>query len=475
MKIDTKYLESVRTSTQQEINKKTKGLLDCKEVIVPWKRRFGRKFKIGSGEQLGTVLFQDLKVKYPVKRRDEESGKLVNDLTESGKWRTDEKTLLKIDHPFIKDYFSIKNLRTDLNFLNGIAEETTPNGFIHPNYNIHLIDTYRSSSDSPNFQNLPARNPERADRIRRCVVSRFKNGHIVDRDFKAVEVAVAACYHRDPTMLQYLRKGHDLHRDMASQIYCCVPDKVSKHARYAAKNMFVFPQFYGSYYIDCTKHLWEAIRSLKLMVGNIPMLQWLKKKGIDRKGKCDPEREPEAGTFEAHIKSIEKHFWNTRFPVYTRWKKRWYEAYLETGEIPFLTGFMVKGFHRRNEVINYPVQGSAFHCLLWSLIETQKELRKYKMKSVIIGQIHDSMVSDVPDNELQNYLDITEEITSVRLKKHWDWIITPIGTEVEVTPAGGSWPDKKTWSRDDTCHCGLGEEDHKYETHNYIPKGWGPV
>jgi DNA polymerase I-like protein with 3'-5' exonuclease and polymerase domains len=115
--------------------------------------------------------------------------------------------------------------------------------------------------------------------------------------------------------------------------------------------------------------------------------------------------------------------------------------------IPSFTGFTAEGVHRRNEVINYPVQGNAFHCLLWSLIETMKALRKYKMKSVVIGQIHDSMISDVPDNELQDYLNITEEITAVKLRKHWDWINVPVGTEVEVSPAGGSWADKGEWSK----------------------------
>lgn len=447
VKIDTTYLAKTQADTKKAIESKTKGLLNDKEVITPWKRRYGTKFNLQSGEQLGTVFYKDLKHPYPIKKRDE-NGKLVDDLTASGKWRTDEKTLSKIDHEFIRDYFSIKNLKTDLGtFLNGIAEEMTPDGYIHPNYNLHLVNTYRSSSDSPNFQNLPVRNPKRADRIRRAIISRFKNGHIVDRDFKAVEVSIAAIYHQDPTMLRYLKEGHDLHRDMASQIFMCKPEDVTKTARYCGKNMFVFPAFYGSYYIDFTKHLWEAMRSLKLDVKGIPMEEWLKKKGIMRQGRCDPNRDPQAGSFEEHMKSIEDHFWNKRFPVYTAWKKRWYNEYLKTGSIPFLTGFEVRGHLRRNAVINYAIQGVAFHCLLWSLIETQKQLRKYKMKSVVIGQIHDSLIGDVPDRELQDYLNITEEITSVKLKKHWSWINVPIGTEVEVTPASGSWADKKEWSK----------------------------
>jgi len=438
VKIDTKYLNRTRKDTAKEVEDRSKKLLDHKDVIKPWKRRFGHKFNIGSGDQIGMVFFKDLG--FP------DGGK-----TATGKFKTDEKTLRKIQHPFIEDYFEIKDLQSDLRtFLNGIAEELTPDGFIHPNQNLNLARTYRSSNDSPNFQALPVRKPKRARRIRQCIVSRFKNGRIVDRDFKAAEVFVALCYHKDPTMYKYLKEGRDLHLDMAAQIYKCPADLVSKKARYCAKNMFVFPQFYGDYYIHCATNLWEAIDAHKLSVNageDIPMREWLRQWHIKKLGKCDPEQSPRAGTFEYHLKRIEDHFWNKRFPVYTAWKRRWYEAYKDTGIIPFFTGFVVDSIHSRNDVINYPVQGAAFHCLLWCLIETVKALRKYKMKSVVMAQIHDSMIGDCPDDEVQDYLDITEEIVTVKLTKAFDWLILPIGTEVEVTPAGASWADKSEWRK----------------------------
>ena len=116
------------------------------------------------------------------------------------------------------------------------------------------------------------------------------------------------------------------------------------------------------------------------------------------------------------------------------------------GEVSYfdtLTGFRIEGLYKRNEVINYPVQGSAFHWLLWSLIRIQKLLKKYKMKSLLVGQIHDSIVGDVHKKELRDYLDIVKQVMTIDVRKHWEWIIVPLRIEAEVAPVGGSWFDKK--------------------------------
>jgi DNA polymerase I-like protein with 3'-5' exonuclease and polymerase domains len=96
----------------------------------------------------------------------------------------------------------------------------------------------------------------------------------------------------------------------------------------------------------------------------------------------------------------------------------------------------------RKQVSNYPAQGSAFHCLLWCLIQIQKTIKKHHMKSVIIGQIHDSVLADVARGELRDYMEIAHEIMSVKLKKHWKWIIVPMEAECEVAPPGESWYKK---------------------------------
>jgi DNA polymerase I-like protein with 3'-5' exonuclease and polymerase domains len=302
-----------------------------------------------------------------------------------------------------------------------------------------------NSSDHPNFQNIPMRDPLIKKLTRRSFIAR--PGHcIVDLDFKGSEVGAAAWYHKDPRMLEYINNPKkDMHRDMAQQIYMVPKKLMTPEIRYCAKNMFVFPQFYGDWWLSCAKSLWKAIDRLNLKTSNgIPLKKWLKKKGIVRSGTGD-SKNVDPHSFEGHLKSVEYDFWHNRFSVYQEWKDDWWESYREKGYFRMLTGFKVFGYINRKDCVNYPVQGTAFHCLLWSLIRLSKLLRKYKMKTKLIGQIHDDAVSDTPEKELDDYINLAMDVITKQLPKHWPWIITPMRVEVEATPVGGCWYEKKEY------------------------------
>ena len=147
------------------------------------------------------------------------------------------------------------------------------------------------------------------------------------------------------------------------------------------------------------------------------------------------------------MRDVENLFWKVRFQDYTRWKERWYEQYRSQGYFDTLTGFRVSGDLSRNQVLNSPVQGSAFHCLLWSLIELQKELDKRRMRTLLVGQIHDSIMADVPLDETQSFLDLAQEVMTKRLRKAWDWIIVPLEIEAELSEVDGSWADLHEWTK----------------------------
>ena len=112
-----------------------------------------------------------------------------------------------------------------------------------------------------------------------------------------------------------------------------------------------------------------------------------------------------------------------------------------------MTGFRIGGEMSRNDVINYPVQGSAFHVLLKAIIMSQDFLRG--MKSKIVGQIHDSMVLDVHADELQDVLSKIYHIMCVELPKQWKWINVPLDAEVEVAPKGEAWHFKSEYIKVD--------------------------
>ena len=263
-------------------------------------------------------------------------------------------------------------------------------------------------------------------------------------DYGALEVRIAACYHKDPTMMDYIRTGHDLHEDMAVECFLLPQDQVTKETRFQAKSSFVFAEFYGDYYISVAQALWEAFDRHKLTTSDgVTLKKHLRQHGIHELGDCNPDNAPRPNTFEQHIKDVEDRFWGDRFSIYAGWKRAWWDAYNDAGGFDMLTGFHVEGVYRRNQVINYPVQGAAFHCLLWSLIQLQRKLRRHRMRSVIIGQIHDSIVLDVHCDEFDDVIGWAKMITVDRLRKAWPWIIVPLEVDFEAAPPGGSWYDKK--------------------------------
>lgn len=309
-----------------------------------------------------------------------------------------------------------------------------------------------NSSSNPNFQNLPMRDPEFAEIIRKCFIPR-KGNVLVEIDYSGIEVRISACYNKDPNLIKYINDPTtDMHRDTAMDLFFLKQDQVEKRTtRDWAKNRFVFPQFYGSVYFQCAPHLWEAASQdqYKLPGTDITIRQHLKENGVKKLGDCVPNETPKSGTFEAHVKKVEDSFWNKRFRVYSEWKKTWYNNYRRNGGFVMLTGFPVKGLFTRNDVINYPVQGSAFHCLLQSLCWIQDYITKKKMRTKLVGQIHDSIIADVPVSELQDYLNLAKRTMTQRLMKAWKWIIVPLEIEADVTPEGSSWFDKKPWIEKD--------------------------
>lgn len=444
IKIDEAYLNRAIKATDEKIRDLTTDL-SSDEIYQQWRKRFGSGFNLESGDQLGKVLFEDMKYKCPAYT----SGK-------KPKPKTDESTLESLNIPFVKKLLRIKKLKKARGtYLKGIQKEITKEGFIHPFFNLHLVSTFRSSSDSPNFQNFPIRNKELEKLIRRCFIPRAKNRQIVETDYSGIEVHGAAWYHKDPVMLSYIcDKTKDMHRDMAQQCYALSSKEMKpineedakriKVIRYCGKNKFVFPEFYGDWWLSCANALWEAIDQMHLKTRDgLTLKQHLKQQGINRLGTVSKDNyNPPPHTFLNHIKEVEHHFWNKRFKIYKQWKDNWYEAYRKNGKFTTLTGFEIAGLMKKNEVINYPVQGVAFHCLLWSLIRIQKLLRKYKMQSLIIGQIHDSIVADVLSKELKSYLEIVEQVMTIDIKKHWKWIITPLEIEADVASVGASWYEK---------------------------------
>jgi DNA polymerase-1 len=426
IRVDVPYLDRTMQQTGDKI-KQIEQELRQDEVYATWRRVFGDKASLGSRDQLAKIVFGHLGVKSTV-------------TTSTGKPKVDANALDEIDLPFVRRWGVMEKLKKVRNtFLKGTRQAAVQRGdewYIHPSFNLHLVWTFRSSGSEPNFQNQPIRDKRQAKLIRRSYIPR--DGHrIVEIDYSALEFRGAANFWKDPAMVAYASDPTlDIHRDMAAECFMLPTDDVSKDCRSFAKNQFVFPELYGSYYVSMAAGLWSAISKANLKTkAGVGIFDHLRTKGIDSQK-----------AYEGHIKRVEQNF-AERFPHWASEKDKWWNKYLERGWFPLSTGFVCPGVFSYNNLMNTPIQGPSFHCLLWSLIQVNKWLKKNRMRTRIIGQIHDSMLADVYEPELQDYLHYVKDVMTVRVRKEWDWIVTPL--EVEVETSDRSWFDKAAWKEQD--------------------------
>lgn len=437
IRIDVPYLDKA-------IDKARAQLLDLKDAIKSaeeyqlWRREFGNSMNLTARAQLGRVLFDVVGYK---------RNKFMGQSNSEGAFEH-----LK-EIKFKDDYFKIQKLEKALGtYLLGIRREVV-DGRIHPFFNLAAMDfmgeeqggaeSYRSTSSRPNLQNQPVRNKWISKVVRACMIP-SPGCVFLEADYSTQEVHTAYCYNQDPKLLYDIEHG-DMHKDRALELFKLTEEEYGnskeepgKLIRYIAKNKFVFAQFYGSYHSKCAPDLWDSISlyNLKTTKG-ISLYEHLKGKGVKKLGACEPGDEPVKGTYEYLVKEVQTKMWEETYTVYNQWKKDWWELYLRQGGVNSKTGFKMEGVFRRNQILCECIQGSAFHCLLWSIIQIQKKFIKYKMKSKVVVQVHDSILIDARKKELKNVVEIVKETMLNDVRKHWKWIICPLGVELEIA--------KKNW------------------------------
>ena len=424
LRVDIEYCERMNKELTEEISK-LKAKFEKSELWALWSKKYMGKAKLESNPQLETILYKDLAITPPTK-------------TKKGRGSTTEATLQKIDVPGLDLILEMRKLRKIRDtYLAAFVREAV-NGYIHPFYSLHSVRTYRSSSDSPNFQNIPKRDKKALEICRRAIYPRPGN-RLMEVDYSGIEVRVAACITGDKKLAQDVIDG-DMHKDMAIELYK-LPDLDKRHPgdarlRQGAKNGFVFPQFYGDYYKNNVPILMEWAENVKLKSGETAY-EHMKDVGLIRMSKSG--NVTSVDPFLKHVQVVEKRFWSERYKAYGKWKESAWKSFQRTGLIKFPTGFEATGDLSPNEVNNTPIQGSAFHCLLWSLIHLDRIMMKERWKTRIVGQIHDAILLDVNPYELEHVAKTVKEVMVDRLTEAWDWITVPLEVEAEVFPVDGCW------------------------------------
>lgn len=407
-RINTELMDSENTRLQTMLDAMLERINNMDEV-----KRFPGNFSITSNPNLKKLLYSILKYPMPEEKP------------------TDKTALNKINTPFTRAILRYRKNSVMLNTYIGQFTREVVNGYIHPFFNLAggaMIEdggktvSYRGSSSNPNFQNNPKRDKKQMKTIRSLIIPR-PGRKLIEYDNKGNEVKAGACITKDKNLIEHeMDDSLDMHRDVGALLFMLDKGEVDKKVhRHPAKNGFVFPQFYGSSYRACAPALWD-------MVDEDTRIH-LHKKGI-----TSPDK------WLLHVKTVEDYLWG-RFSGYARWKNRTQKFYAENGYVDLITGFRCYGPMDYKQVTNYPIQGPAFHIMLWTLNRVVEILRRNRMETLCIGQIHDSMIFDaVPDEEKE--LDrIVHTIGTQDVCNHWDWITIPPVIEKEVSKINGSFAD----------------------------------
>jgi DNA polymerase-1 len=435
--MDVAYYKKTRKTLEKKIEKLEKELTSGREARA-FKKKFGKSLLLTSNQDLGKLFYEVLD-QPPI-------------LTAKGNYKTDKGVLEKLQIPFVDKLLKKKKYEKALGTYLGQFEREIVKNKIHPFFDLIIPVTYRSSSSGPNFQNQPKRDEEIKKLIRSGIVPR-KGCVLSEIDYSGSEVIASASCHKDPKFIAYLMdKSTDMHRDNATDLlmlphemlertdYTKEQKKQIKKIRFFAKNNWTFAQFYGDWFGSCAPVFWENVVEAGLKLPNgMTCKEWLEQKGIIELGEVE-NGQPTPGSFLEHCKSVEDKMWNKRFPQYTQWKKDIVDYYQKYGYIESLFGFKFTGYMSNNQCSNFPIQSASFHLLLYALIQVQKMIKRKKLKTKLVGQIHDSIIADVPVEELKVYHREVHKIVS-GLQDVFDWLVVPMEIEVEISKTreeGGS-------------------------------------
>lgn len=379
--VDRERLEALDKKVKSDLAEIKKA--HTAPCVREYRRRYGKAWDSGSHQDLKRMFYGVLKLK-PLKLTKEGKDK-KNPLHCSSDSESLKHLLKQVadgpEHVLIESCTTRSGLVKLQGYVEGWTRLVDRNWVLHPHFHLHTVLSYRSSSSDPNFQNIPVRNPKMAV-LRRCLVPR--NDWLGEMDFSGNEVRGYAVSTGDKTLIQHMIDKVDFHRKYAAYLYYGdTMEDVTSDERYDGKSGFVFPEFYGSY--------WKSIAHKHP--------QW-------------PEK---------RVKKAEDMLWKD-MPRVRQWQQDSEEFYLEHGYLDYLTGFRVhygkEGPLTYNEICNLPNQGWAFHRMLAVLMKVEAEMRRRKMVTWIVGQIHDSIVYDIVDDEVDDVIELSEELAAESV---WDF------------------------------------------------------
>lgn len=325
----------------------------------------GTTFNISSPKQLGQVLFENLGLK---------GGKK----TKTG-YSTSQDVLEKIidAHPVVPLVLEYRMLtKLSSTYLKGLQEQVFPDNKIHTIYKQTLTHTGRLSSVDPNLQNIPVRSEE-GKLIRKAFVSH--NGYLVSFDYSQIELRILAHMAHVTNLIDAFNQGKDIHRHTAALVFGVKDEEVTPQMRSQAKAVN-FGIIYGMSEFRLSKDIGMSIAEARNFINKYF------------------ETYPEVKTYMDEVVEV--------------CKKQGYVSTLLNRKryIPTINdkNFMVRQQAQRY-AMNTPIQGTGADILKLAMIEVDKALKVHHLKSQMILQVHDELIFDVFEDELEEVMSLVKE------------------------------------------------------------------
>lgn len=348
IKVDVNYLKDLSREFHERIKRLEEEIYDL----------VGMKFNLNSPKQLSEILFERLRL--PAGKR----GKIG--------YSTSSSVLQNLinAHPIVRkilEYRELYKLKTT--YVDAIPDLVNPiTGRVHTKYNPTGTSTGRLSSSEPNLQNIPIKSEE-GRKIRRAFIAE-EGFYLVSLDYSQIELRLMAHFSQEPKLISAFQKGEDIHRRTASEIFGVPEEAVDDTLRSRAKAVN-FGIIYGisAFGLSETTGLLpeEAERFIDAYFKHYPRVKiYIDKALTEAREKLYVKTLFGRRRYIPEIKSINK---------------------------------QVRNLYERI-AINSPIQGTAADIIKLAMIGIYKEIEEKKLKSRILLQIHDELILEVPEEEM---------------------------------------------------------------------------
>jgi DNA polymerase-1 len=383
VKIDLNVLGKMSSRMQHEIDAKAKEIYEC----------CGSEFNVNSPKQLGDVLFNKLNLPKPVKYGKGKTISTAVDVLES--------LALTHDAPrMVLEYRQLSKLKsTYVDALPALLDPAT--GRLHTTFDQTGTATGRLSSANPNLQNIPIRT-ELGREIRAAFTA--EPGHVLlAADYSQIELRLLAHFSKDGLLVEAYRRGDDIHTLTASQVFGVPPLMITPDLRRQAK-VVNFGIVYGLSAFGLSQKLGIQPGEAKQFI--------------------NAYFEKYSGVRDFIDRTLEE----------TRREQKVKTLFGRIRPIPDINSknANLRGFAERTAV-NTPLQGTAADLIKIAMIRIDKALRDRQMKSRMTLQVHDELVFEVPEAEV----DITRSLVREEMEKVHP-LIVPLLVEIGV---GANWRD----------------------------------